>query len=90
MRMLLKPWSLMNAICSGVTIGLPQAVSSSPRASSVLPRFHPGCMAATVAWTGVIAGGFGFLGAASAAAGTAVTTSATARTERSFVRNRCN
>ncbi len=46
-RMLLKPWARMASSCAWVTRGLPQAVSSAPTASKVLPRFQPGCMAAT-------------------------------------------
>ena len=47
--MLLKPCASTLSSSSWVTRGLPQAVSSAPMASRVLPRFQPGCMAATVA-----------------------------------------
>src|SRR5688572_10010244 len=49
MRMLLKPCAFTLSSKASVTRGLPQDVSSLPVASSVLPRFHPGCIAATCA-----------------------------------------
>src|SRR5689334_9131177 len=47
--MLLKPSALTCLSSARVTLGLPQAVSSAPIESNVLPRFQPGCMAATSA-----------------------------------------
>src|SRR5438552_11288173 len=47
--MLLKPCDFTVLSWARVTIGLPQAVSSAPIESNVLPRFQPGCMAATSA-----------------------------------------
>nr|BFE76865.1 hypothetical protein GCM10020092_101660 [Actinoplanes digitatis] len=49
MRMLLKPCALMPSSSASVTRGLPHEVSSAPVASSELPRFQPGCIAATAA-----------------------------------------
>src|SRR5438309_7284457 len=45
--MLLKPCARKPSRNGCVTRGLPHAVSSVPIASKVLPRFHPGCIAAT-------------------------------------------
>src|SRR5687767_2219395 len=47
--MLLKPWALTPLMSAWVMRGLPHEVSSAPVASSELPRFQPGCMAATTA-----------------------------------------
>src|SRR5450756_2831819 len=47
MRTLWKPWSAISRSSSGVMSGLPHAVSSAPTASKELPRFQPGCIAAT-------------------------------------------
>src|SRR5450756_2045915 len=47
MRTLWKPWSAISRNSSGVMGGLPHAVSSAPTASRELPRFQPGCIAAT-------------------------------------------
>src|SRR5690349_7278249 len=49
MRMLLKPCARTPSSSASVIRGLPQEVSSAPVASSELPRFQPGCIAATAA-----------------------------------------
>src|SRR4051812_45700826 len=49
MRMLLNPCALTLSSSAWVMRGLPHEVSSEPVASSELPRFHPGCIAATAA-----------------------------------------
>src|SRR5262245_11704861 len=49
MRMLLKPCVLTLLMSAWVMRGLPQDVSSEPVESNELPRFQPGCIAATVA-----------------------------------------
>src|SRR5829696_22669 len=49
MRMLLNPCALTLVISAWVMRGLPHEVSSAPVASSELPRFQPGCIAATAA-----------------------------------------
>src|SRR5687768_6347081 len=54
--MLLKPCALIPSSSASVIRGLPQEVSSAPVASSELPRFQPGCIAATAAMA-VPAGG---------------------------------
>jgi hypothetical protein len=48
-RMLLNPAAFTASSCAVVTVGLPQEVSPWPVASNVLPRFQPGCIAATTA-----------------------------------------
>src|SRR5688572_30010786 len=49
MRMLLKPCARTPSSSASVIRGLPQEVSSTPVASRELPRFQPGCIAATAA-----------------------------------------
>src|SRR5688572_5571878 len=46
MRTLLKPCAFTLSSSSSVMRGLPHDDSSRPVESSVLPRFHPGCIAA--------------------------------------------
>ncbi len=65
--MLLKPWAATFWMSSWVMRGLPHAVSSAPTESSELPRFQPGCIAATVSMAfappvggGVVVGSVGW------------------------------
>src|SRR6185503_14645900 len=47
--MLLNPCARRLSSSAWVTTGLPHDVSSAPVESNVLPRFQPGCIAATAA-----------------------------------------